>query len=327
MMHTTYRTTTFRTPERASHFPVCSKTPEVLQLGAVPPPMYASTITSLKTNIPSRGIAVLVGGNRLANVAASPIQIMMGLKDIWKEESSGEIYTLSYNLAEPSFLWEKKPVQISPRANHSTMIVDYKLFIFGGTDYTTNLRHDIRPIIIDTVTWTKTISIVEADFPDKFLSGHSFLQIDNNRCLAAGGYNCLMGGDKDTPSDELIQLTVDDEDKVKLETLAMGSAPTAQSAFLVTPEPDVYILAGGTQERWALLSKYVAPGAPCDLNLKKRCLLVNNQDQYMMDTVNWLGCDGPCKRWFHVICLKISDSEFQAVSKRRKWFCNLSDCK
>ena len=51
--------------------------------------MYASTITSLRMNKPAKGVAVVVGGNKLFNVNATPIQIMMGLNNFWKEESSG----------------------------------------------------------------------------------------------------------------------------------------------------------------------------------------------------------------------------------------------
>ena len=80
-LYTTYRTTTIRTPDRARQVPVLSKRTGILQLGSVPPAMYASTITSLRMNKPSKGVAVLVGGNKLSNVDTTPIQIMMGLKD------------------------------------------------------------------------------------------------------------------------------------------------------------------------------------------------------------------------------------------------------
>ena len=326
-LYTTYRTTTIRTPDRARQVPVLSKRTEILQLGSVPPAMYASTITSLRMNKPSKGVAVLVGGNKLSNVDATPIQIMMGLKDFWKEESSGAIYTLNYDLDESSFIWEKISLQISPRAHHSTMIVGYKLYIFGGTDYTTELRHDIRPLVIDTVHWIKLICIVEDDFPDKFLSGHGFLQIDDNRCVVVGGYNTLIGREKDIPTDELIQITVDEQEKVTIETLALGSGPIAQSLLINTPEEDQFILAGGTHERWALISNHVAPAVPCALNQKKKCVLMINPETYIQDTVNWLGCDGPCDRWFHIPCVRISPEEFVIISKRKKWFCNMSDSK
>ena len=324
--YTTYRTTTFRTPNRASKVPIKSNEKEVLQQGNIPPPMYASTLTSLKLKKSGSGVAVLIGGNIMSNHAATPIQVMMGLKDIWAEESSGDVFTLEFDLSVPSFKWTKQAVKITPRAHHSTILVGHLLYIFGGTDYSTRLRYDIRPVVVDTVNWSVTTCIVGEDFPDKVLSGHSFLQIDENKCLVVGGYNRLEGKENDIATDELIQVTVE-EGVVRVETIGLGSGPQAQAAFIRTPQPEVYILAGGVQERWALISEYIAPAVPCDLHKKKRCLLVKNPDQHAMDTVNWLGCDGPCQRWFHVPCLKLSAEEFLNASKRKKWMCNMSDCK
>lgn len=323
--HSTYRVTTVRTPSRASQFPIYSKETEALQSGQVPPPMYGSTLTSLKLRN-SAGVAVLVGGNKLANQTATPIQIMMGLKDILAEESSGGLFVLKFDIESSTFDWRKEDVEISPRAHHSTMLVDHLLYIFGGTNYSTNLRHDIRPVIIDTSSWTFISSVVAEDFPDKVLSGHSFLQIADNRCLLAGGYSTLQGTEKDVANDELLGITVDDG-VVSAEVHTLGSGPLAQASFLFTPEPDVYILAGGIQERWALISSFIAPATPCDLQMKNKCLLILNPDHHPLDYVNWLGCDGPCRRWCHVPCLGLTAEDFEKAKKRRKWMCNRSDCK
>ena len=323
--HTTYRVTTVRTPSRASKFPINSKETEALQTGTIPPPMYGSTLTSLKLRH-SAGVAVLVGGNMLANQTATPIQIMMGLKDILAEESSGCIFVLEFDLNSSIFNWRKEAVEVRPRAHHSSMLVDHLLYVFGGTDYSTNLRHDIRPVVIDTSSWTIISCMVAEDFPDKVLSGHSFLQIDDNKCLVAGGYSTLQGKEKDVANDELIGISVEDG-VVSAEVHTLGSGPLAQASFLHTPEADVYILAGGIQERWALISSFIAPAKPCDLQLKNKCLLVLNPDHHALDYVNWLGCDGPCRRWCHVPCLGLTAEDFTKACKRKKWMCNMSDCK
>jgi hypothetical protein len=207
---TTFRTTTYKTPSRAAEVPILSKNSEVLQTGTVPPPSYASTLTCLKLRRPAVGVAVLVGGNVRTNHAATPIQVMMGLKDIWAEVSTGDIYTLEFDLDSPSFKWSKQTLQISQRAHHSAMLVDHLLYIFGGTDYSTNLRYELRPVVIDTISWTVTNSIVSEDFPDKFLSGQSFLHIDDKSCLAVGGYSTLEGKDKDIANDEVVRMKVED---------------------------------------------------------------------------------------------------------------------
>ena len=46
--HTTYRTTTIRTPNRALLFPISSKAKEILQMGQIPTPAYGSTLTIMK---------------------------------------------------------------------------------------------------------------------------------------------------------------------------------------------------------------------------------------------------------------------------------------
>ena len=146
-------------------------------------------------------------------------------------------------------------------------------------------------------------------------------------CLAVGGYTSLIGCEKDIASEELLLITVDQQEKLTVECLDLKSGPLAQSSLLKTPEPHVYIVAGGIQERWALISNYVAPAVPCDMQAKQKCLLVNEKTQYVGDVVNWLGCDGPCSRWFHINCVMITNEEFNIVAKRKKWFCNMSDCK
>ena len=108
----------------------------------------------------------------------------------------------------------------------------------------------------------------------------------------------MNGNDKDLGTDELISIEVD-QGVVKLKSISLGSGTQAQTALISTPKPDNFILAGIIQERWALISKYIAPAVPCELHPKKKCLLVNNPDLYSVDTVNWMGCDWPCNRWFH----------------------------
>ena len=70
--------------------------------------------------------------------------------------------------------------------------------------------------------------MVAEDFPDKVLSGHSFLQIGDNRCLVAGGYSTLQGKEKDVANDELIGITVDDG-VVSAEVHTLGSGPLVQA--------------------------------------------------------------------------------------------------
>ena len=88
----------------------------------------------------------------------------------------------------------------------------------------------------------------------------------------------------------------------------------------------VFIVGGGIQERWALLSKRISPGAPRALHSKNECILVTHLESFLSSTANWLGCDGDCKHWFHVFCLKLSDSDFSEIYKRKHWYCHRSDC-
>ena len=324
--YTTYRTTTYRTPERAEKFPLNSRLKEVLQQGEIPQPSYGNTLTSVKSR-GMAGTAIMVGGNILSNTQASSIDVMMGRKSIWEEKSLGSLYVLQYDLSTPSFIWEKIPLEISPRANHSAMMSYQFLFIFGGVDYSTNLRHDIRPIVIDITTWSPMFAVVPDNFPDLHISGHGFLKVSEDSCLLVGGYNTLLGTEKDTPTDIFVQMKIDKEAITDVKVIALGCGPIGQPALILTPEDDVFILCGGTQEKWALISKYLAPAVPCYLDQEKKCLLVNTPEVHLKDMVDWLGCDGKCGRWFHAPCLFLSAEQFQDASNRGKWYCNRSDCK
>ena len=109
---TTYRTTLYRTKERALKYPIESKREEIFQNGEVPPPMYASTFSILSATEDCKGVGVLVGGIRRSNEDANPIQLMMGTKSLWNEESSGEIFVLEFDLVMKSFVWKKIPLVI-----------------------------------------------------------------------------------------------------------------------------------------------------------------------------------------------------------------------
>ena len=191
----------------------------------------------------------------------------------------------------------------------------------------TKVRYDIRPVVIDINNWSILTAIIPETFPDISLSGHSFCQVTDNKCIFVGGYDQLKGDKSNTGSDKMIEMVVHKEKVVSLSVKSLGSGPIVQASLLSTPAEDVFVLAGGIQERWALLSETVAPSAPCSLNEKDRCLLVKNPDFYSADTVTWLGCDGACKRWFHVPCLHISSEDYSDICKRKKWYCNRSDCK
>jgi hypothetical protein len=154
----------------------------------------------------------------------------------------------------------------------------------------------LRPLIIDVISWAPVLTIIPELFPDIFLSGHSYLQVSKHKCLFLGGYYTLLAKHNDTPTDTLIQLILGSSAVSDIKVISLGCGPVAQASLLLTPAEDVFIVAGGTQERWALVSKYIASGLPCDLEVKKKCLLVKNPECYLQDTVKWLGCDGPCNR-------------------------------
>lgn len=325
-LHTTYRTRTFRTPERAEMVKINSKSKEVLQQGDIPPPMYGSTLT-LKDPVNKRsGEAVMVGGNSLVKVQATPMQVMTGAKSVWEEESNGQIYSLKFDLSCQKFVWGKKKIDILPRAHHSAMIAGNLLYIFGGLNCVTRVRYDVRPVIVNMESWTTVIAVIPESFPDMPLSGHSFSQISDTQCIFFGGYNQLRGDKNDSACDKMLRMVLKQEKVISLDVRSLGCGPLAQASIVRTPKEDVFIIAGGIQERWALVSQTVAPAAPCSLDDIKKCIMVNNPDLYPQDTVNWLGCSGPCKRWFHVPCVHLSHDDYVNVIKRKKWFCHRADC-
>ena len=73
------------------------------------------------------------------------------------------------------------------------MVSGDMLYIFGGVNYVTKVRYDLRPVIINIENWNVILSIIPESFPDISLSGHSFCQIDDNQCIFVGGFNQLRG--------------------------------------------------------------------------------------------------------------------------------------
>ena len=93
----------------------------------------------------------------------------------------------------------------------------------------------------------------------------------------------------------------------------LNSGPVAHNHILNTPTDACVVIAGGTLERWAVLSPNTLPGDPCDLFFVGKCKVSLNKEQ-VEDCVRWIGCDGPCRRWFHsTVCLEMSEDEVRKI--------------
>ena len=88
----------------------------------------------------------------------------------------------------------------------------------------------------------------------------------------------------------MIKTVVNTQSVVSIHIKFLGSWPITQASLMSTPARAVFILGGGIQETWALLSQTVAQSSPSSINEK-----VKNPDVYPAEMVHWLGCEGHCK--------------------------------
>ena len=79
----------------------------------------------------------------------------------------------------------------------------------------------------------------------------------------------------------------------------LGIEPVTQAMLLQTPTPGCIIVAGGTVERWDILSSELSPGNPCSLAQKWKCIIEQNLDKYAAN-VQWIFYSS-CERWYHQI--------------------------
>ena len=120
-------------------------------------------------------------------------------------------------------------------------------------------------------------AVVPDNFPDLCLSGHSFIEEENSGVFI-GGYESELGKKGDSGNQKLIKLTVRGNSVQSFYVTDLGCGPMAQGCLMSTPTCEVYIMGGGIQERWSLISKTQSPSAPCDLALFNQCILVRNPD-------------------------------------------------
>ena len=154
---------------------------------------------------------------------------------------------------------------------------DEYLSILGGVNYSNNLKYDLRLEIFHVNSWTKELTIVPDNFSDIFLFGHSCLQVSDTQCLLVGGHNRMVAKPDDTTSDVLVQILFSSYILTDIRLDSLGSDPLAKSSMIMTHKENVFIVCGGTQERWALVSKYIAPALAWHLGKKKGCLLGTHQ--------------------------------------------------
>ena len=156
------------------------------------------------------------------------------------------------------------------------------------------------------------------------------IKTSENSCTGIGGYRQPTGKENEIPSEEIFSCEFLMTEGVvhsilNFHSKALNSGPVAHNFILNSPTDDCFLVAGGTQERWAVLSKNVLPADPCDLVSVGKCRINLHPTE---ETVRWIGCDGPCKRWFHSeVCLKMALDEAKSAEKMKNWYCRRPDCK
>ena len=66
-----------------------------------------------------------------------------------------------------------------------------------------------------------------------------------------GGYSQSKGSKHDEASDKMIEVFLDSSGLISAKVTGLKSGPVAQPLILYTPCQNVFIVAGGIQERWA----------------------------------------------------------------------------
>ena len=87
------------------------------------------------------------------------------------------MFSLTFDLEKQIFKWKKRELKIEPRAHHSTMIHGRKLYIFGGVNLESQMRYDVKPVIVDMETWSILSTIISDDFPRQKISGQGFIPV------------------------------------------------------------------------------------------------------------------------------------------------------
>ena len=201
-----------------------------------------------------------------------------------------------------------------------------------GTDILTGSRHSLLPVNISTETWEVIPLQTDLLAPEAVISAHSMLKTAVNACIGIGGYRCESGAAGESPVDEIFccQFNLSEglvDSFLTFQSRTLNSGPVAHNHILNTPSDACVVIAGGTIERWTVLSPNTLPGDPSDLFFVGKCKVSLNKEQ-VEDCVRWIGCDGPCRRWFHsTVCLEMSEDEVNAAERMKNWYCRRADCK
>ena len=292
---TTFRNRIIRVPARAETIQP-GFTSEILQSGDIPPPMYGNSLTSLSNNGLS-GRAVLVGGAFLRNSEKSITQLMfehvLSCQEMtWAEESSGGVWTLDWCMDPLKFHWTRV-LEIEPRTFHSSVLLGNSLLVFGGTNILTGERLQLLPVNINTSTW-ELHPLQSVEFPGEVVTtAHSMIKISPNSCIGIGGYQKSSSQPEETAVDSMFecQFHLSEEgivdQLVSFLSRALNSGPVAHNFILDTPSNNCLMVAGGTIERWAVLSTNTLPGDPCDLVTLAKCKVILRSEP-VEETVFWI---------------------------------------
>ena len=114
--------------------------------------------------------------------------------------------------------------------------------------------------------------------------------------------------------------------KVKVKSLCSGLV--GQPLLFLCPGAKCLLIGGGTLEKFGIVCAGTLPTVKCDLTV---CKLENDGSVALSagfgENTNYLGCQGPCKRWFHAFCLGFDYSKYISLAQRDYWQCNRFDCK
>ena len=85
---------------------------------------------------------------------------------------------------------------------------------------------------------------------------------------------------------------------------------------------------GGTLEKYGIFCDGTLPTVKCDL---PTCDLESDGSANLVkgfgENPNYLGCQGPCRRWFHAFCMGYNYRKYVYLSQQEFWKCNRFDCK
>ena len=283
-----------------------------LQQGSIPSARFGHTLTRLG----NADKAILFGGLQMDQRGHDNT-------NLWRKFSQLPAEKVLYVLDMETLTWTAAEMQPEPRAYHKAVYLKERnsVLILGGVKYDgrePHYRYGLHECLLISANG-ESIHFRPFSCSGTPLHMSSFAACaTEDTIFLHGGYQVNTGAMEAglEPSQDMVLVNLESCEHALVSSSVHFKTASAGHTAICMDNACIMLLGGTNEGIFAFTSKKFCPEA-CDFGDK--CDIDHSPE---VSPIAWIGCDGPCKRWLHNFCAKVT----KVPKSNEKWYCS-TDCR